>query len=70
MIVEYLDGKGCMIDWTDFYKESVRHGWPSERTFRRMKGVVGEVYGPKFRENWEPRMRGVMRLLAEQDSGG
>jgi len=68
--VDYLKDRDCIPDWIDFYKESLRCDWPPERTFNRMRQVVGEVYGPKFREKWEPRMREVMRLLAEQDRGG
>jgi hypothetical protein len=69
MVVDFLHDRDCMMDWTDFYRESIKCDWPPERTFDRLRQVVGEVYGPRFRESWEPRMREVMRLIQEHEGG-
>jgi hypothetical protein len=49
------------MDWLDFYRTAVREGWPPDRTYHRLTEVVGDVYGPKFREQWETRMRLVLQ---------
>lgn len=68
-VVSFLHNKGGMVDWIDFYIQSVRHGWPPEHTFERLRQVVGEEYGRKFRESWEVKMREVMRLCEEHGIG-
>lgn len=65
VVVEYLRDHGCMMDWIDFYLESLKCDWPPERTFDRLRQVIGEVYGPQFRKGWEVKMREVMRIERE-----
>jgi hypothetical protein len=60
-VVSYLDSHGFIMDWLDFYRTAVQEGWPPDRTYHRLTEVVGDVYGPKFREQWETRMRLILR---------
>lgn len=69
-VVGEFHQRGYMLDWVDFYIESLKCDWPPERTFERLRQVVGEEYGPKFREGWEVKMREVMRICREQGIGG
>tara|TARA_R110000824_G_scaffold38621_1_gene117870 strand:+ start:455 stop:826 length:372 start_codon:yes stop_codon:yes gene_type:complete len=57
ILVSYLDDRGMMLDWLDFFADSKKQGWKPQRTFIRLQAAVGDVYGPKFREGWEERMR-------------
>jgi hypothetical protein len=56
VLVEYLHDRGLMLDWLDFYRESVKQGWPPDRTVGRLRESVGEVYGPEWAEEWHRRM--------------
>jgi len=69
MVVSQLHNRGYMMDWCDFYIESIKHGWPPDRTFERLRQVVGEEYGPRFREGWEVKMRELMKLCEKHGIG-
>jgi len=56
VVVSFLDDRGHVPDWVSFYKQAVREGWPSDRTLLRLEAVVGDVYGPVYREEWKKRM--------------
>jgi len=57
MIVDKLDREGFMPDWLDFAKEAVKAGWRPAAVLPRLTALIGDVYGPKFREGWEQRIR-------------
>ncbi|MDB4278125.1 hypothetical protein N9917_00745 [Deltaproteobacteria bacterium] len=56
VVVERLHDNGLMMDWLDFHRDSVEQGWPSKRTIGRLREAVGDVYGPKWAEEWLRRM--------------
>lgn len=66
LVVDYLDHKGFMMHWIDFYVESVKQEWPPERTLRRLQSTVRDVYGPVFEEKWVGRMQEALLLLYEK----
>ena len=57
LLVDRLDQKGLMLDWRDFYRDAMKQGWKPDRTMSKLRGVVGDIYGPKWRVEWEQRMR-------------
>ena len=63
VVVEYLSSHGMMVDWLDYYRTGVESGNISPEQMRiRLTAVVGDVYGPTFREEWERRfLRVIMR---------
>lgn len=63
VVVDFLDTRGFMMDWLDFYSEAVKKGWPPDRTMLRLTQVVGDVYGPRFREDWVKRMQEAINHL-------
>jgi hypothetical protein len=56
IVVERLHGRGWMMDWLDFYRDSVKQGWPKDRTIGRLREAVGDVYGPEWADEWHRRM--------------
>lgn len=62
-LVDRLDQHGMMPDWLDFYRDAMKKGWRHDRTMSRLREVVGDVYGPEFREEWEKRMLHVLSQL-------
>lgn len=50
VILGDLDRKGCVIDWYDFWKESVSSGWNPRSTITKITTAVGDVQGPKIKE--------------------
>jgi hypothetical protein len=52
MAIDQLRVKGYMPDWTHLYERMLKVGWHKDRSYRRLQQIVGDVYGPKFRETW------------------
>lgn len=44
-VVGFLKGKNMIIDWLDFYREGLKHGWKPDRMVERIRLSVNEVYG-------------------------
>jgi len=57
IVLDMLRQRRMMPDWTHLYDRCLEAGWHPERSFRRLQQIVGDVYGPSFREEWERRMR-------------
>lgn len=37
-----------IVDWLDFYDQSIKEGWKSERTKIKIRESVSEVFGPEY----------------------
>lgn len=57
VVVSRLEEQGKMMDWLDFHRDSVEAGWSTERTTSRLREAVGDVYGPRWAEEWLKRFR-------------
>ena len=57
IVVSKFEERGLMPSWTHFYDKAVKAGWKPEGVVQKLRGVVGDVYGPKFREGWEKRLK-------------
>lgn len=58
LVVDRLRDRGLMVDWLAFLREAEEAGWPRERTVRRLREAVGDVYGPLWAAEWEKRAAG------------
>jgi len=45
-----------VVDWLDFYDQSVKEGWKPERAIIKIREAVSEVYGPEFGKETEKRL--------------
>lgn len=45
-VVDTLKKQNMLVDWIDFYLESLTCNWVPERTLERIRLAVGDVYGP------------------------
>lgn len=39
-----------IVDWFDFYRESIKHNWNPNRIFSLLSISIKEVYGKDFEE--------------------
>ena len=44
-ILQTLYQNNMVVDWIDFYEESVKGGWRPDRTLVKIRDAVGEVFG-------------------------
>jgi len=45
-----------VVDWLDFFDQSVKEGWNSQRTVNKIREAVSEVYGQEFGKETEKRL--------------
>lgn len=55
-ILEVLRKHNMIVDWIDFYEQSVKEGWKSNRTINKIKESVSEIYGTEFGIETEKRL--------------
>lgn len=46
-ILEVLKQENMVVDWIDFYDQSVKESWKPERTLVKIRDSVGDVFGPE-----------------------
>ena len=49
-ILEILKSNNMLVSWTHFYQDSLKHCWKYKTTRERISTAVGDVYGPKYRD--------------------
>ena len=64
MVCVELEQRGMMPDWVHLYDRCIEANWKPSSTWERLRTLVGDVYGPDFRVEWERRMR---KHLERQD---
>ncbi len=57
MAVGQLRQEGMMPDWRELYDSCVNAGWRPTSILGRLTTLVGDVYGPRFKAEWELRMQ-------------
>lgn len=45
-----------VVDWIDFYEESVKEGWKPDRTITKIRDSIGDVFGPKYGDEVKKRL--------------
>jgi hypothetical protein len=44
-ILLILEQNNMVVDWVDFYEQSIKGGWRSDRTIMKIRDSVGDVFG-------------------------
>ena len=57
IILQQLDGNNMIVDWVDFYEESIRGGWKEKTSINRIETAVGDYYGPVHKNEIISRLR-------------
>jgi hypothetical protein len=66
--LDKLNESNMICDWIQFWKDGIKAGWPPKRILITLTSVVGDVYGPEFREEWEFRMKAWIRLVGNNEA--
>jgi hypothetical protein len=45
-----LDKQDMVVDWLDYYEESLKNGWSTKTALNRIETAVGDYFGTKYRE--------------------
>jgi hypothetical protein len=61
-VVEILSKKNMIVDWLDFYENSVKEGWKPERTFERIRISITDVFGPEFGDESLRRLKKLYHI--------
>lgn len=48
--LQEIDSFGMTVDWEDFIKDAIDHGWRYEQIRNKIKYACLEIYGPKFKK--------------------
>jgi len=56
MILDRLRQHGLQPDWKHLLQRMTDAGWHPDRSYRRLRQLVGDVYGPRYRAAWEHYM--------------
>ena len=49
ILLEIMDKKGLVVDWVDFWDESLKGGWKEKTTINKIETAVEEIHGSKYR---------------------
>jgi hypothetical protein len=52
-----------IVDWLDFYENSVKEGWKPERTFERIRISITDVFGPEFGDESLRRLKKIVSYI-------
>ena len=55
-ILEILKQNNMVVDWVDFYEQSIKEGWKPDRTIIKIRDSVGDVFGSKYGEEVKKRL--------------
>lgn len=39
-----------VVDWLDYYDESLRNGWSTKTSLNRIETAVGDYFGTKYKD--------------------
>lgn len=56
IILLQLDKNNMIVDWIDFYEESIKGGWKNKTTLNKIETVVGDYYGPEYKKELMKRL--------------
>jgi len=49
-LLDVLDRNGMVVDWIRYYEDSLKSGWSYKTLRLRLDSALGDVYGPKHRD--------------------
>ena len=56
-MLEFFDKNGFVVDWMEYYSDSIQSNWKSERTLIRIESSVSEVFGKEYGEEVVKRLK-------------
>lgn len=48
--LQMLDKEGMVVDWIDYYEESLKNGWSTKTALNRIETAVGDYFGNTYKE--------------------
>jgi hypothetical protein len=51
-----LDKQNMVVDWVDYYEESLKGGWSTKTSLNRIETAVGDYFGNKYKEEVMSRL--------------
>lgn len=67
VVLQVLDKGGQVPDWYGFWKEALSSGWKPGPTVTKIETAVGEVLGPKVREQVSEVLQFLLRVEEAED---
>lgn len=47
--IQLLDKEGMIVDWVDYYEESLKYGWSTNTSINRIETAVGDYFGTNYK---------------------
>ena len=63
-IIQQLHASGLILDWADFCVEALQSKWKLGKVYSLLREAVGEVYPPRWVQEWDRKMIAWCRLRA------
>lgn len=57
MILQQLDKENMIVDWIDFYEETLKSGWSIKTCFNRIETALGDYYGISYKNEVMKRLK-------------
>ena len=61
-IVQGLEDRGWVVDWVDFMKQSLDHGWKPKGTISKIEETLMDTLGPQHTKEVVSRLKNIMGL--------
>lgn len=61
IVLSTLEDRKLAPCWITFYEKALAAGWNAKNTMAKLEAVVGDVYGPGFKESWLPMMKSYIQ---------
>lgn len=61
-IVDMLHRQGLVVDWLDFHRDGIRHGWKEDRMLERIRLAVSESQGLKCGDEVVKRLKFCLEI--------
>lgn len=55
--LQLLDNENMVVDWVDYYDESLKYGWSTKTALNRIETAVGDYFGTKHKEEVMKRLQ-------------
>jgi alanyl-tRNA synthetase len=57
IILDVLTKKGLVVDWRDYFVESLKHGSKESSVINKIESAIGDCFGSKYREEVSKRLK-------------
>ena len=52
-----------VVDWVDYYDESLKYGWSTKTSLNRIETAVGDYFGQQYKEEVMKRLHFYINSL-------